>query len=200
MVIITDWSIGEERLLRQLEAALQARADVAVQHRNSQATTRAYFNQGQHLKALCDRFCVPLFVSARMDVALALDAHLHLPAWVLNPADVRGHWPKGRWLSVAVHNDDEAAARASGADFALVSPVFETVSKPGTIPLGPSGFALLARALGCPAFALGGLTPERLAALPEAAGAAAISAVLHAEDPAAVVRAFCRPLENNTKG
>jgi thiamine-phosphate pyrophosphorylase len=189
LVVITDWSLGEARLFQQLEAALGASTTVAVQHRNPGATTRLYFEQGQRLKALCDRRAAELFVSARVDVARALGAHLHLPAWALGVADVRRALPPGRWLSVAVHNEAEAAG-AQGADLALVSPVFETRSKPGASPLGSAGFTRLARALDCPAYALGGLTPDGLAGLPDAAGAAVITAVLHAGDPAAAVRAF----------
>ena len=85
-----------------------------------------------------------------------------------------------------MHNEEEAA-RAAGADLALVSPVFETSSKPGAVPLGPDGFARLAKALPCPAYALGGITAARLAQLPAAAGAAVISSVLHADDPAAAL-------------
>ena len=189
LVVITDWSLGEERLFARLQPALAAHRFVAVQHRNPAATARTYFEQGQRLKALCDRLGAPLFVSARLDVALALETHLHLPGWALGAAQVRGRLPAGRWLSVAVHNEEEAG-RARGADLALVSPVFATASKPAVAPLGPEGFARLAQAVGCPAYALGGLTPARLSTLPGAAGAAVISAVLAAEDPAAAARAF----------
>ena len=180
LLIITDWALGEPRLFSQLEAALGSKAFVAVQHRNPGATARAYFEQGRRLKALCDRFAAPLFVSARLDVALALEAHLHLPGWGLRARDVR--LPPGRWLSVAVHDEEEAAA-AAGADLALVSPVFETASKPGAPPLGSEGFARLAKALSCPAYALGGVTAERLRELPLGTPAAVISAVLDDPDP-----------------
>lgn len=190
LVVISDWSLGEPLLFVRLEAALAAAPIVAVQHRNPGATAREYFEQGRRLKALCDRLEAPMFVSARLDVALALDAHLHLPAWALHASDVRARLPAGRWLSVAVHNEEEAARARGAADLALVSPVFDTPSHPGSACLGPTGFARLARAAGCPSYALGGLTPARLGALPDAAGAAVISAVLHAEDPAAAVRAF----------
>lgn len=185
LVVITDWSLGETLMFHRLESALGSGPAVAVQHRNPGITARLYFEQGQRLKALCDRYDAPLFASARLDVALALGCHLHLPSWALTAADVRGRM-SGRWVSVAVH-DAEEAARAEGADLALVSPVF---AKPGSTPLGVPGFASLAAALPCPAYALGGVTPALLAELPATAGAAVISAVLHAEDPAAAVRAF----------
>jgi thiamine-phosphate pyrophosphorylase len=127
---------------------------------------------------------------------LALEAHLHLPAWALRPKEVRGALPEGRWISVAVH-DEREARDAEGADFALVSPVFPTVSKPGVAPLGPEGFARLARQLSCPAFALGGVTAERIGGLVEVGGVAVISAVLSADDPAKAVHELERSCPSN---
>lgn len=183
LVVITDWALGESELLRKLEAALAtAGSAMAVQHRNPEATTGVYFEQGRRLKALCDRYRAELFVSARLDVALALRVHLHLPVRALRPVAVRAALPQGRWISVAVHTEDEAST-VEGADLALVSPVFATASKPGVRPLESEGFGRLAAKLRCPAYALGGVTAERVRKLPGVAGAAAIGAVLGSEDP-----------------
>jgi thiamine-phosphate pyrophosphorylase len=52
-----------------------------------------------------------------------------------------------------------ARARAEGCDYAMISPVFPTASKPGYGPaLGPAGLAAAADA-GPPAYALGGVRP-----------------------------------------
>ena len=81
-------------------------------------------------------------------------------------------------------HDEAEAARAAGADLALVSPVFAPRSKPvDRAPLGPAGFASLAARLACPAYALGGVTAEGLAALAKVAGAAVVGAVLDAPEP-----------------
>ncbi|MEE3626485.1 thiamine phosphate synthase [Nitrospirillum sp. BR 11752] len=73
-----------------------------------------------------------------------------------------------------------------GADYATLSPIFETASKPGYGPaLGPQALSRLPGAL-----ALGGLTPAN-AAQARAAGAAGLAVmgtVMRASDPAAVVR------------
>jgi thiamine-phosphate pyrophosphorylase len=134
------------------------------------------------LKSLCDRLGNPLFVNGRLDVALLLNAHLHLPSGGLHPRDVRSHLDS-RWISVAVHSEDEAQM-AEGADLALVSPVFVPGSKQDLRPpLGPEGFSHLSSRLPCPAYALGGLTPERARAVPSATGFAAISSILLAANP-----------------
>lgn len=64
--------------------------------------------------------------------------------------------------SISVHSLAEAAAkRAQAADLALISPVFATKSHPCAQGLGPARAQSLARRLSCPAFALGGITPQK---------------------------------------
>jgi len=191
LVVITDWRLPRERLLTALERALEVGPEVAVQHRHPEAPVRQFLEEARVLAGLCRARGNPLFINGRLDVALLVGAHLHLPAGGLTPEDVRPHLPEGRLVSVAVHDEAEARA-ARGADLALVSPVFSPGSKPGdTRPtLGPEGFQKLAALLPCPALALGGITPESAAQLHGAKGFAVISGVLEAEDPAAAARAL----------
>jgi thiamine-phosphate pyrophosphorylase len=75
--------------------------------------------------------------------------------------------------------------------------VFPTGSKPGHPGAGLDALARLARIVApAPAFAIGGLTPER-AALVRGAGAHGVavrSAILGAPDPAGAARAFVEAL------
>jgi thiamine-phosphate pyrophosphorylase len=191
LLVITDWRLPRARLLAAVEQALEAGPEVAVQHRHPEAPARLFLEEARLLAELCRARGRALFVNGRLDVALLVGAHLHLPAHGLTPEDVRPHLPPGRWVSVAVHDAHEAQA-ARGADLALVSPVFSPGSKPGdTRPtLGPEGFRKLAALLPCPALALGGVTSERAARVKGAAGFAVISAVLEAEKPTEAARAL----------
>ncbi len=192
VMVITDWRLPRERLLAALERALEVGPQVAVQHRHPEASALEFLEEARLLVELCRARGNPLFINGFLDAALLVGAHLHLPASGPTPKAVRPHLPPGRWVSVAVH-DEQEARRAVGADLALVSPVFSPGSKPeDTRPtLGPEGFRKLAATLPCPALALGGITPERASLLPGAAGFAVISAVLEAEDPAAATRDLC---------
>ncbi len=169
---------------------------MGVQHRHPGAASRPFLAQARLLAALCARHANPLFVSARLDVALLVGAHLHLPVDAPTPADVRPHLPAGRWVSASVHDEAELA-RADGADLLLLSPVFRPGSKPNdTRPtLGREGYARLAARSRCPAFALGGIRAERLTALLGVEGAAVRSAVLEAEDPAAAAAELLAALD-----
>ncbi|MBJ6763916.1 thiamine phosphate synthase [Myxococcaceae bacterium JPH2] len=191
VLVISDWRLPRERLLAALARALDAGPDVAVQHRHPEAPAHLFLEEARLLAELCHARGRALFVNGRLDVALEVGAHLHLPASGPTPRDVRPALPPERWVSVAVHDADEAR-RAWGADLALVSPVFAPGSKPNDTrpPLGPEGFEAIARMLSCPALALGGMTPERARRVRAAAGVAVISAVLDAADPTQAARAL----------
>lgn len=200
LIVITDWRLPRARLVSALERALKVGPEVAVQHRHPEAPTRVFLEEARVLATLCQAHGNPLFVNGRLDVALLVGAHLHLPARGPTVEDVRPALPAERWVSAAVHDAHEALL-ARGADLALVSPVYAPGSKPGDTrpPLGSEGFQALAASLPCPALALGGITPERASQLPGAHGFAVISAVLEAEDPAAAARALLRPSAHSSQ-
>lgn len=90
--------------------------------------------------------------------------------------------------------DDLRAALTGGADYATLSPIWPSPSKPGYGPaLGPEQLAAACAAVpGLPVVALGGVTPARAAAC-RRAGAVAVAVmgeVMRAGDPADRVRAL----------
>jgi thiamine-phosphate pyrophosphorylase len=185
LLVISDWSLAD--LPDRIEAVLARRGRVAVQHRHPGISDRQFLEEARVLAACCRRHQAPFFVNGRLDVALLTDAHLHLPTTALRVEDVRPLL-KGKRISAAVHS----LAEAQAVDLALVSHVFAPGSKPDDTraPLGPDGFFALARALPCPAFALGGVTAQNARLLSNAVGLAAISAVLHAASPADAITAL----------
>jgi thiamine-phosphate pyrophosphorylase len=191
LLIVTDWSLEETRLLNALQKACALGAEVGVQHRHPGAPTRAFLQEARALAALCAEYGNPFFVNGRLDVALLVGAHLHLPVDGPTPSEVRPHLPKGRMLSAAAHDEAELA-RAVGADWVLLSPVFRPSSKPGdTRPtLGPEGYARLRARSSCPTLALGGIRLDTLPLLGPVEGLAVQGAVLADPDPAGVARAL----------
>jgi thiamine-phosphate pyrophosphorylase len=196
LLLVTDWSLGEQRLLQALEEACALGPEVGVQHRHPEAPTRPFLAEARTLAALCATHQNPLFVNGRLDVALLVGAHLHLPVDAPTPADVRRHLPPGRWVSASVHDEAELQ-RAAGADLVLLSPVF-TPGKPGPPQktLGPEGYARLRAASTCPALALGGIRLDSLTALGPVEGVAVQSAVLRHAQPGAAARALLRALQS----
>jgi thiamine-phosphate pyrophosphorylase len=193
IIVITDWAVPD--LLRRVERCLSIGDSLAIQHRHPGCPARTYFEEARSLAELISGSGCRLFVNGRLDVALALGCSLHLPARGLSPVDARAHLPPEALVSVAVHDEGEAAeaAEAAAVDLALVSPVFAPGSKPGDTrtPLGLEGFLRLRRLLHVPAFALGGMDETTVDQLPpDTSGIALVSAVWAARAPETLLAAL----------
>ena len=132
----------------------------------------------------------PLFVNDRLDIALALNVTgVQLGVGSL-PVSAARHLRPAWWIGKSVHNLAEAdAAKAEGADYLLVGPVYPTATHPDRPPLGLETLDQISR-LGLPVIAIGGIGPGQARAVRAAGayGAAAIRALWDAEDPAAAAR------------
>lgn len=108
---------------------------------------------------------LPVVVSARVDLALALDLGVHLPERDLPVSDARRLLPRAL-IGRSVHDEEGALAAArGGADYLVLGPVFATPSHPGAPALGVARFREIAAAVPVPVLAIGGLDSERAAAL-----------------------------------
>ena len=134
------------------------------------------------LAALARRRALVLLVAGDGRAALAVKAGLHLP----DRRPARGVLPfllarragvPGAVLALAAHAGARPAARGRRLrpDLAFLSPIFPTRSHPGAPALGPLRWQSVARRLGVPAAALGGVAAATAGRVPRrAAGLAAI--------------------------
>ncbi|PTS91041.1 thiamine monophosphate synthase [Sphingomonas sp. HMWF008] len=77
---------------------------------------------------------------------------------IVVPGGVKGQIPQ---LHPAHSVREAVAARRARTDLVLVSPVYPTRTHPGAPALGPLRAAMIARAAGVPAIALGGMNASR---------------------------------------
>ena len=167
---------------------------VALHARNRAASGAELTALAQRLIALARPPEAAVFVNARPDIAAALGAQgIQLGRDDLAPREVRRAFPSWQgWIGASVHSMAEAgAAREEGADFLLAGPVYPTGSHPGRPALG-LGFLEEVAKQGLPVVAIGGITADRCPEIRDtgAWGAAAISALWGAPDPAAAAMAF----------
>jgi len=193
-------AITDERIARRADLAAVARelaggagANLALHARGHTLSGREHYDLAVRLSAYPP---TRLFVNDRLDVALATAAAgVQLGAGSLEPADARRLNPAW-WIGQSVHSLAEAeAARAGGADYFMVGPVYATASHPGRTPLGLDAVKQIV-ALGLPVVAIGGVTPERAADVRRAGayGVAAIRALWDAPNPAEAARQMLKEL------
>jgi thiamine-phosphate pyrophosphorylase len=195
-------AVTDERIARRADLDDRARELAAGGGDNLAFHARGHTLTGlEHYELaarLSDRPTVRLFVNDRLDVALAVGggaAGVQLHAGSLAPEDARRLEPRW-WIGKSVHDLAEAeAARAEGADYLLVGPVFPTPTHPERPALGLDRLAAIA-ALGAPVIAIGGVTAENAKAVRAAGahGAAAIRALWDAIEPAAAARRMLEEL------
>jgi thiamine-phosphate pyrophosphorylase len=194
-------AITDERIARRvdLDDILDSMADVdmAAHARGHTLSGREHYDLAVRLsatdrKSLRARPPVRLFVSDRLDIALAAGADgVQLSRSSFLPADARRLDPDW-WIGCSVHSLDEArAARDWGADYLLVGPVYHTATHPKGSPLGLETLRAVV-SLGVPVIAIGGVTPQRARELAGVGvhGVAAIRAIWDAADPGAAARSL----------
>lgn len=155
-----------------------------VQLRERDLNPREFLLLGERLLPICRAHKAPLLINDRLDVALALGADgVHLREASFDAADARRALGSERLIGVSCHGREQVA-RASGADFVTLGPLFDTPSKRKFgQPIGLEGFAAALVPGGPRAFALGGinLLTGKLALQSGAFGLAAIRAIWDGE-------------------
>lgn len=152
-------------------------------------------------RRVCAAAGAALVVNDRVDVALAVGADgVHLGQTDLPLAEARAIAGERLWIGISTHDLEQVrAALAGGADYLGYGPVFPTETKVNPDPVQGidklRAATALARASGTPVVAIGGITPERAAAVyaAGAAAACAIGAVNAAADVAAAARRMSPP-------
>lgn len=201
LLLISDGQGDLARLAAVLAAAV-AGGLRCLQLREPQWSARQLLQAAERLLPLLLPVDGLLLVNDRIDLAAAGCVHgVQLGHRSLPVALARRALGSAPLLGYSAHDADElAAAAAAGCDFALLSPVFPTTSKPGLPHLGLPHAQHYTAAAGLPVVWLGGIGPNeaaRIGDLPAGsrpAGIAVRSAVMSATDPqyavAALLRAF----------
>jgi thiamine-phosphate diphosphorylase len=186
--------------VEQAQAACDAGA-AAVQLRAKRATDGEALRWGESIRAATRRAGVLFVVNDRFDLALALEADaVHVGQADLAPARVRAVAGAKLGIGRSTHDDAELE-RALGepADYVAFGPVFGTRSKEtGFSARGLERLAAAAaRVAPRPLVAIGGIDAANIGQVLAAGarGAAVLSAVAGAADPAAAARRLVRALE-----
>ena len=194
LIVITDRGAAAPRAVRGIVAAALAAGAPAIQLRDKDATAAELLQQTSELLPLVRARGARLFVNDRLDVALAAGADgVHLGPDDLPVVVARRIAPPGFFIGYST--DDPRLARDAerdGASYIGCGAVFGSPTKHDTADehIGTARLDEVARAVTIPVVGIGGITADNVAevAATRAAGAAVVSAIMSAPDPAAMTR------------
>ena len=137
-----------------------AKTATVIQLRAPGINTAALEKEARELIAAVS---VPVLISSRCDVAVACGAAgVNLPEHDISVADAR-KLLDDRLVGQSVHSIEAALrAEAQDADYVIFGPVWESASHPGLAPAGISALQAVARSVGIPVLAIGGVTEDRI--------------------------------------
>lgn len=203
LVLISD-GLGDADRLRKLVAGAVKGGVRAVQLREPGMSARALADLCRALLPLLERVDGLLLVNDRADLAAAGLAHgVHLGRESLSPREVRRFLPAACLVGYSAHDPESLSrARAEGADYASLSPIFPTTCKPGAPAIGLQRARTWTAAAGVPVIWLGGLNRSNLdrARHGGAWGFALRSALCDAADPAGEAARLRQALDREVSG
>ena len=186
---ISDGSMNERNydrssvvLLRHIALVVAASIPL-IQIREKQLTARSLFGLAVQAVLICKGSATKLLINDRLDVALAAGADgVHLTGRSVRPDIARSSHPTGFVIGVSAHSSGEVtAASASGADFAVYGPVFNSPGKATAVGLESLREAVEA-AGNLPVLGLGGIDEGNYRDV-LATGAAGFAAIRFLNDP-----------------
>lgn len=153
-------------LLAASRAFLDAGAGI-LQIRHKGHWSRDLFTEAEEAARLCREHKALLIVNDRVDLAMLLDAGVHLGQDDLAPSEARRLLGPDRVIGVSTHNAEQlTAAAAEPVDYLAIGPIFPTISKESPSPvIGPEQIPSLRALARRPLVAIGGITRQNAQAV-----------------------------------
>lgn len=207
---ITDRHQCAPTPLTDVVSALLDAGISAIQLREKDLSDAELIELARPIAELCRNYEAKLFINIsdkvlqRSTMSIAGATGVHLPE---NAESVKmiveAVWNRDSdenfYVGCSVHSLEAAQRReAEGADFVTYSPIYPTKSKPGYGPaVGIEGLAKVVENVRLPVFALGGITPARVAECltAGASGVAVMSGVMSPENAGQQARRYLDALK-----
>lgn len=185
LYVITDrtW-LSDASLAEQVAAAIEGGATV-VQIREKHIPTDEYIARAREIKAVCDRYGVPLIINDSVPVAQAVGAGVHLGASDGDIAEARRVLGPDALIGATAKTIEAAqAAERAGANYLGSGAVFGSTTKTDAKPMTIAQFSEICKAVSIPVVAIGGVSASNARELAGAgmAGLCVISAVFAQPD------------------
>jgi thiamine-phosphate pyrophosphorylase len=186
LYLVTDrrW-LGERTLWEAVEEAIRGGVTL-VQLREKEISSREYLELAQKVKAVTDRYGVPLIINDRIDIALAADADgLHVGPEDLPVPIARKLLGEGKIIGASAATLAEARlCRDQGADYLGVGAVFPTATKENVERVSFAELEGIKAGVDIPIVAIGGISEENVASVMKTGvdGVAVVTAIVAQAD------------------
>ena len=148
------------------------------------------------LQKLCHRYNIPFVVNDSVEIALEMDADgVHVGQSDIKERDIRAMIGPDKILGMTAKTVEQAiAAEKAGADYIGTGAVFGSTTRKDAKYLSMEDLKKIAASVSIPVVAIGGINSENVSQLEGSGvnGAAVISGIFAAEDPAARTAQMCR--------
>ena len=187
LYLVTDSSYHtEESFLKTIDQACMGGITL-LQLREKERGGGDYLALARKVKAITDRYGIPLIVDDRVDIALAVDAAgVHVGRSDIPVRDARRLMGRDKIVGATAKTVEQAKeAYEAGADYLGVGAIYPTTTKVVTVLTEVSTLNAICRAVPIPAVAIGGLNKDNMDILKGAwmSGVAVVSAIMKAKDP-----------------
>lgn len=190
LYVITDrsWLREGETLLSVCEQVLRNGATF-LQLREKTLNKEEIRKEAVELQELCHRYKIPFVVNDSVEIAMEMDADgVHVGQSDIKDRDIRAILGPDKILGMTAKTVEQAiAAEKAGADYIGTGAVFGSTTKKDAKNLSMEDLKKIAASVSIPVVAIGGINSENVLQLEGSGvnGAAVISGIFAAEDPAA---------------
>ena len=175
----------KEVFLKQIEDALKGGVTI-LQLREKNLDKESFLQEAKEVKALCEKYNVPLIINDRADIAIEAGADgVHVGIEDMSVEEIRKMAPEGFIIGATAKTKEQAeTAEDSGADYLGVGAVFPSPTKTNAIRITNEMLKEICDSVKIPAVAIGGISIDNIDTIEKnvVEGVALVSAIFGADD------------------
>jgi thiamine-phosphate pyrophosphorylase len=192
LYLVTDRDLmSTETLEEAVEQAIKGGCTL-VQLREKTASSRDFYETAMGVKAITDRYNIPLIINDRVDIALAINAAgVHVGQSDLPASVVREIIGEDKLVGVSAGTVEKALqAQKDGADYIGVGALYSTSTKTDAKSVAGEMLREIRKAVSIPIVGIGGINAENAVQLKDTGidGIAVVSAIISQKDIAGSAR------------
>lgn len=195
--LVTDqFNLSEDEFLNVIEEAVKGKTSI-VQLREKDSDTRDFYELALKVKAITDKYDVPLIINDRIDIAQAVDcAGVHLGQSDMPCTVARRILGEDKIIGISATTYDEAIqAQNDGADYLGVGAIYQTSTKTDAGISTHEDLMKIKEEISIPTVAIGGVkenNTQELIKMYDFDGVAVVSAIMLSKNPRETSENFSR--------